>query len=125
MALTFKNILIIILIVILGGAFITFFATNFIIKPSEAYKISMNLIYTNQLIKEKLGEIEKVGFTIFGGQEFAEGELSGNALFEFYIKGNKGKGYLRLKMTKEFGTWKINKALFVKENEKIFIINSE
>ena len=87
--------------------------------------MALNLIYTNQLIKEKLGEIRKTGLTIFGGQQYSESELNGEAIFEFYICGDKGKGYLRTKMTKEMGIWKIDKAIFVKEKDRIFIIKEE
>lgn len=92
-------------------------------KKTDVYQLVWNKVEHHAVIKEKLGEPLKAGWSISGKINFAG--LKGDADFSFPVKGIKEEGTVHVVATREEGKW-FFKTLDVKRgNEIIDLISGE
>jgi len=116
-----KKILGIVAVIILFA--ITLQMSSF--KKSEAYKIAEEYIIENNIIKSKIGKIEKIKLSLQDEKFVGNNGPRGEAVFTIIAKGDKGKAYIKFEMEKELGIWKMVKVLLRKGDEMIFLEGEE
>ena len=102
---------------IVYAAFVVVFAGLFFIvsasfKSSDAFKIAVTKLETNQEASKLLGKPISTGFPM--GNIEVSGP-SGSAKLSFSVDGPTGKGTVYMDATKELGQWKINQIILEEE----------
>ncbi len=76
---------------------------------SEPYEAAERFIRKNHLLKEVIGQINKMRLAPLG-YAFHYGGVSGRAEFEVIIVGEKTDASVFIKLVKEVGTWQVIRA---------------
>jgi len=91
-------------VVVIGGLAGLFASIVPMMKGSEAYQMSMQLIQSDAKVKEALGDDVKAGFWVWGNiSVFAGG--TGKADLSIPLSGSKGSGSAYAQAVKTGGTW--------------------
>jgi len=114
---------------LLGAGGILFFALVFggifggvmgIIKNSDAYKMSQELVENSSAVKEEIGSVKSYGW-FPGGNVNVSGD-TGEAKLSIAVTGEKGKGTLETELVKKGGQWKFTSAVFSVNNKEIDLL---
>lgn len=120
-----KKILVIVIIVVAIFAIfctVMFISIGGVFKNSIPYKHSIELIESNEVIKDYLGtEYKQTG--MMSGSISASGDASGKATFSYKLKSKNGVSIVYIDAYKENGVWNYNKINFYKERKSSDVIN--
>ena len=81
-----------------------------VIKDSEPYKMSVQLVEKSPEVKEEIGTIKSYGLFPLGNVNYSGDR--GDANLTIQVEGEKGKGTLETKLLMEKGKWHFTKAEF-------------
>jgi DNA-directed RNA polymerase subunit RPC12/RpoP len=95
-----------IILIILG----TIAGVFFMLKRSDAYRISETFIRSNDEIKKTVGENIRFGLIPVGSVKLAG--RAGMANFKIRVKGSKGSTVVRVYLRRSQGTWRVASALY-------------
>jgi ribosomal protein S27E len=82
----------------------------FMLKRSDAYRISETFIRNNDEIKKTVGENIRFGFIPVGSVKLSGKE--GTANFKVRVKGSRGSTVVRVYLRRSQGTWRVASALY-------------
>jgi len=81
-----------------------------IIKNSEPYKMSIQLVETSPAVKEEIGTIKSYGW--FTGGNINTSGTTWEANLSISMTGEKGNGLLETRLVKKFNKWEFQRAEF-------------
>ncbi|MBT8490464.1 MAG: hypothetical protein KJN62_05405 [Deltaproteobacteria bacterium] len=82
----------------------------FMLKRSDAYRISETFIRNNDEIKKTVGENVRFGFIPVGLVKLSR--MEGMANFKVRVKGSRGSTVVRVYLRRSQGTWRVTSALY-------------
>lgn len=100
------------------GAIIVCTSIFSLLKNSEPYKYSVELIENNQDVMEYLGEEYKLP-KIISGSMSTNGNGTGKVSISYTIKGKNGSSRVYVDAEKENGIWNYKKIIFYKQKGKV------
>ncbi len=92
---------------IIGGVFT-------IIKKSEPYKMSVDLVEKNSSVRNEIGSIQSYGFFPTGNINYTDGIAD----MKIQVTGEKGEGSLETELFRKGDKWKFKKAVFYPSSGK-------
>ncbi len=108
-------------VIVIGGVVGLFASIVPMMKGSEAYQMSMQLIQSDADVKEALGENVKAGFWVWGNISVVAGG-TGKADLRIPLSGSKGAGSAYAQAVKIAGAWDLQLLVVQAEGSDVPIV---
>jgi hypothetical protein len=96
---------VIVWIVVIGGAVGLVGGMTFLLRSTEPYRTTMNIVRADEAVKQAIGDDVHVSFWFGGSSVSVENDGSGQAAFNVPIYGSKGSGTAVSRAIRTDGNW--------------------